>query len=96
MASALEGLVNSLLRVMDYRCLQKRFGKMRMGHADARRVKFGECCGDYRDNMNKVRFRLKVTSGLGNSTLRMSCEQIRLQVRPKLFGVNCWIPPMIS
>ena len=27
--------------------------------------------------------------------LRMSSEQIRLQVSPKLFGVNSWIPQMI-
>jgi len=28
-------------------------------------------------------------------TLRMSGEQIRLQVPPKLFGVNSWIAQMI-
>jgi len=28
-------------------------------------------------------------------TLRMTCEQIRLQVPPKLFEVNSWIAQMI-
>jgi len=43
--------------------------------------------------MSICRARLRNTSNA--LTLRMSGEQIRLQVPPKLFGVNRWIAQMI-
>jgi len=43
--------------------------------------------------MSICRVRLRKTSNA--LTFRMSGEQIRLQVQPKLFGVNSWIAQMI-
>ena len=43
--------------------------------------------------MSICRAQLRNTSNA--LTLRMSSEQIRLRVSPKLFGVNSWIPQMI-
>jgi len=44
--------------------------------------------------MSICRVRLRNTSN--TLTFRMSGEQIRLPVPPKLFGVNSWIAPMIG
>jgi len=44
--------------------------------------------------MSIYRVRLRNTSNA--LTLGMSGEQIRLQVPPKLFGANSWMPQMIS
>jgi len=43
--------------------------------------------------MTICKVRLRNTSNA--LTFRMSGEQIRLQVPPKLFGVDSWIPQMI-
>jgi len=43
--------------------------------------------------MSICRARLRNTSNA--LTLRLSGEQLRLQVPPKLFGVNSWIAQMI-
>ena len=44
--------------------------------------------------MSICRARLRNTSNA--LTFRMSDEQIRIQVPPKLFGVNSWIAQMIG